>query len=235
MAAGAFVALTTTGIAPSTAHVSAAHSAAAHSAAASLARVPFLLIAADGSAREVMVYAITPDAISIDDGTGTVEEIPVSACLALVQSQDGRLARAAERPSIRRSRGWVRLRSGEQLPGVLGTGDVESPDAYPWVHASFGRLELPLDELDTMVFRSTDDPGPIDLDDGDRLVLRNGDLIDGFIAEVGAEGSSWSARPKAASRKSASRRTGRSACVSSPIARSRRGDGSGSTTGRSST
>lgn len=165
---------------------------------------PFLVFMRDGSIRTLDVTSIDERGITGVDmdamraaeqataSDGVIadpepELIPLATALALVQWSDaGTMPPSAARPDVRRTGGRIMLRSGERIPGSLIVEPGPPGETFTWRHRRFGSFEISLDDLDSMIPRTSRDPGPVELDGGDRVVLANGDLIDGFIAAIGS-------------------------------------------------
>jgi len=144
----------------------------------------FLVFLRDGSVREVSVIEFDAQRIRYDD-LGPQRELPMDEVLAMVQGRGGTLARVARQPIVRRTRGMVEMRSGERIPGLLGASPPEDPERFSWIRTPLGDLEIALEDVSRITFTMADDPGPIELADGDRVVLANGDRLDGFLDSVG--------------------------------------------------
>jgi hypothetical protein len=164
----------------------AAAPAAASASASESARMAedFIVFLRDGSVREVTVLDFDERTLRYED-LGPEATMPIADVLAMVQGRDGELARVARQPILRRTRGMVELRTGERIPGLLGATPPSDPERFSWIQTPLGDLELALEDVAEIIFLMENDPGPIELDDGDRVVLANGDRLDGFLDSVG--------------------------------------------------
>lgn len=85
--------------------------------------------------------------------------------------------------SSRLRTGQLVLADGQRFPGepMHDVTDYDK-DMLSWSHRWLGRIDVPLEDIDTVVFQS----GTIPPDDGemDSLLLSNGDRLDGFIVSL---------------------------------------------------
>lgn len=80
--------------------------------------------------------------------------------------------------------GWLRLADGQRFPGEALSGAKVADDVLVWNQSSWiGRMEVPLDRIESVVFI----PGAAVPAAGkaDVLTLANGDRIEGFILALG--------------------------------------------------
>lgn len=150
------------------------------------AREEFVLLMRDGSVRAVSVLEIRDGSI-VHDFAGRPEMVEIADVLAAVQWRTGSRTSPMVRPILRRELGVVRLRDGQHYPGAVAREPSDDEDVLSWVHPQLGRKDLPIEDIASVVFRVAADPGPIDLEEGDRVILRNGDRLDGFIMSIGAD------------------------------------------------
>ncbi|MFK7959243.1 MAG: hypothetical protein AB8G96_01855 [Phycisphaerales bacterium] len=150
------------------------------------AREEFVLLLRDGSVKAVSVLEMR-DGMIIHDFAGRPESVPIADVLAAVQWRSGSRQSPMIRPILRRELGLLRMRDGQHFPGTVAREPSEDPDVLSWVHPQLGRQNLPIEDIASVLFRVAEAPGEIELSGGDRVVLRNGDRLDGFIMSIGAE------------------------------------------------
>ncbi len=143
----------------------------------------FLVFLRDGRVRQLTVTSFDTLAIRYED-LGRDGVLLVTDVLAIVQGRDGELARVAREPILRRTRGMLELRTGERIPGLVGGEPPSSPDRLRWIATPLGDREVSLEDVARIVPIVERDPGPVELGEGDRVVLTNGDRLDGFVDSV---------------------------------------------------
>lgn len=144
----------------------------------------FLVFLRDGRVRQLTVTSFDTRSIQYED-LGQPGILTVAEVLAIVQGRDGELARIARAPILRRTRGMLELRTGERIPGLVGGEPGSSPDRLRWIASPLGDREVALEDVARIVPIVERDPGPVELAEGDRVVLTNGDRLDGFVDSVG--------------------------------------------------
>ena len=142
-----------------------------------------IVLLRDGGVLEVSVLGFDDRVLRYED-LGPIRELPVVAVLAIVQGREGMLSRSARSPILRRNRGLLHLRDGQRIPGVLAGRPAEAADAVAWVQTPVGEMQIPLDDIRLIVPSVERDPGPVDLAEGDRVVLANGDRLEGFVDTI---------------------------------------------------
>ncbi len=142
-----------------------------------------IVLLRDGGVLEVSVIGFDDRTLRYED-LGPVRELPMAAVLAIVQGREGELSRSARTPILRRNRGLLHLRDGRRIPGELAEAPAASPDAVAWVRTPVGDMDVPLEDIRLLVPSLLEDPGAFDLVDGDRVVLTNGDRLDGFVDAI---------------------------------------------------
>ena len=86
-------------------------------------------------------------------------------------------------PAVSRT-GLLRLSDGQRFPGEAFSGARAAADVLVWNQSAWlGRMEVPLDRIESVVFRpGTPVPEP---GDEDVVLLGNGDQLDGFVTALG--------------------------------------------------
>lgn len=142
-----------------------------------------IVLLRDGGVLEVSVLGFDDRTLRYED-LGPIRELPMAAVLAIVQGREGELSRSARTPILRRNRGLLHLRDGRRIPGDLSGVPAASADAVAWVRTPVGDMDVPLEDIRLLVPSLLQDPGAFDLADGDRVVLTNGDRLDGFVDAI---------------------------------------------------
>lgn len=86
-------------------------------------------------------------------------------------------------PPLDPSAAWIELTDGQRFVGQLAPGG-ENTDGVGWDSPVFGPLHFPLDLVRAIVL-DQNAARPTDIGADDTLVLRNGDVLSGFIAHIG--------------------------------------------------
>lgn len=150
---------------------------------AAVAAEDCIVLLRDGGVLEVSVLGFDDRTLRFED-LGPVRELPVAAVLAIVQGREATLSRSAATPILRRNRGLLHLRDGQRIPGVPAGRPAAAADAIAWVQTPVGAMEVPLEDIRLLVPTLERDPGPVELAEGDRVVLANGDRLDGFVDAI---------------------------------------------------
>lgn len=144
-----------------------------------------LILDAELRPRRVQVTAITPQAVAVRDETGRASAVPAGDVLAILPTLEGPAeVRAPRAEADPRGLGRLDLVGGQVFPGRL------APDAAPaetllWESASWGRLTIRLEDAAAVRFTNAGFAFPRAASAGDRVFLNNGDVAEGFVAEVG--------------------------------------------------
>jgi hypothetical protein len=77
----------------------------------------------------------------------------------------------------------LRLTDGQLLPGEAISNARPEDDTLAWNHVWLGRLDVPLDRI--RFLRLASRPIALTPGDGDRLLLANGDRLDGLVISLG--------------------------------------------------
>jgi len=80
--------------------------------------------------------------------------------------------------------GTLELTDGQEFPGSLGLAPAGSEDIV-WNHEAFGELRFPLGRVRSFARAGAMVPAPDPEGVDDMLLLVNGDLLEGFLAEIG--------------------------------------------------
>jgi hypothetical protein len=134
----------------------------------------FLLVRRSMQVEPIRLAAISDQHVEHANETGSWERAPLAECIALVNPN------AKMRP---RTTGVVILADGQRLPGELAHGANPPPDTLAWTHPWLGRIDVPLDSIQTALFNAhADAPPPAQLD---VVSLANGDHQEGLILSLG--------------------------------------------------
>jgi hypothetical protein len=134
----------------------------------------FLLIERDLEVRPVRPAEITERRlVHVDEALG-LTTVPLERCIAI-------LAREPAPPPP--APGLLTLSDGQRFPGQPISGAPGAAGLVVWSSPRFGRLEVPLDRVESVSFApGIEPPAP---GTQDVVLLANGDLLEGFIAELG--------------------------------------------------
>ena len=134
----------------------------------------FLLIRRGEPVQLIRVVEINEQALVHGDQSGGWQTIALEKCVALLDPD--------ALPSPRRSDGLLFLTDGQRFPGKALSGAPQSKDVFVWNHNRFGRMEVPLEWVRTVLLAGDTVPPP---HEADVLMLRNGDVVEGFIITLG--------------------------------------------------
>ncbi|MBG84671.1 MAG: hypothetical protein CMJ40_09015 [Phycisphaerae bacterium] len=130
----------------------------------------FLVILEQNSPRSVHLGTIESSGTELLDVDEGWFETPFRECLAIIREDEWK-------PIPSRMR--VFSRDGQVFPGSFMSGDEDSITIrHPWMR----EMRIPLDDVDRVEFRSSDTS--ITDTDQDHLLLRNGDVMSGFIEMI---------------------------------------------------
>lgn len=148
---------------------------AAYSAHAADDPDEFLLIRRLEPVRRISLIEISPSALVYGDDNGTWSRLALDDCVAILSSD--------AMVKSQRSRGLLVLADGQRLPGKALFGEPAADSVLVWNHTWLGRLEVPLEQIRTVLFQRHSVAPPAG--DADMLLLANGDLVEGFIRTLG--------------------------------------------------
>ena len=135
----------------------------------------FLLIRRGEPVKLIRVVEINEQALVHGDQSGGWHTIALQKCVALLNPD--------VLPPRRRSDGLLSLTDGQRFPGKALPGAPITKDLFVWNHNRFGRLEVPLEWVRTVLL--TGDTTATVTREADVLMLRNGDVVEGFITALG--------------------------------------------------
>ncbi len=135
----------------------------------------FLLIRRGEPVQLIRVVEINEKALIHGDQSGGWQTIALEKCIALLKPD--------VLPPLRRSDGLLVLTDGQRFPGKPLPGAPITKDLFVWNHNRFGRLEVPLEWVRTVLL--TGGTIPTVMREADVLMLRNGDVVEGFITALG--------------------------------------------------
>ena len=135
----------------------------------------FLLIRRGHPVQSIRVVEINEQALVHGDPAGGWQTIALDDCVALLNPQ------AAPRPPG--SGGLLILADGQRFPGKALSGAPKAEDLFVWNHSRFGRMEVPLEWVRTVLLAGA--AAPVPPHEGDVLMLRNGDVVEGLITALG--------------------------------------------------
>ncbi len=135
----------------------------------------FLLIRRGQPVQSIRVVEINEQALVYGDPAAGWQTIALDDCVALLNPQ------AAPRPPG--SRGLLTLADGQRFPGKALSGAPKTDGLFVWNHSRFGRMEVPLAWVRTVLLAG--DAAPVPSHEGDVLMLRNGDVVEGLITALG--------------------------------------------------
>ncbi len=135
----------------------------------------FLLIRNDQPIEDINLVQISEQSLVAGDTSGGWRVINLSNCVGLLDPEIKIRSRGI--------RGLLILSSGQRFPGKALSGAASNNDVFVWNHARFGRIEVPLDRVRTVLL--TADAKPSSSGSADLVVLRNGDEVGGFVSALG--------------------------------------------------
>jgi len=135
----------------------------------------FLLVRRGQPVQAIRVVEINEQALVYGDPAAGWQTIALDDCVALLNPQ------AAPRPPG--SRGLLMLADGQRFPGKALSGAPKTDGLFVWNHSRFGRMEVPLAWVRTVLL--VGDAAPVPPHEGDVLMLRNGDMVEGLITALG--------------------------------------------------
>ena len=105
------------------------------------------------------------------------EKVPLTDCIALLNPQ-------AKQPTTKM--GMLMLADGQRFPGSVAESQPSEAkgETVPWQHAELGKLDVPLDLIETIILTPNVTPPPPGID-GDVVLLANGDRQEGLIVSFG--------------------------------------------------
>ena len=151
----------------------------------------FLVLLDDGTRRNIELMNVADGLEAFMASGGNEASSELSGVVAAIAADGDVIASPAKRIRPFLDQGMVFLTDGRRLPGTAvalpASDDDSDADFLPWVHPWLNDVRVPLDEIEYVFFRIADAPGLIELDEADRVVLLNGDVVDGFL--VGLNGA----------------------------------------------
>ncbi len=134
----------------------------------------FLLVRADGQVQLVTLVEINQRTLVHGDPDRGWVSLGLQGCVALLNPEAA--------PAVRRQ-GMLRLGDGQRFPGEALSGAKPGDDMVAWNHATLGRLEVPLDRIESVAF--TAGAVPLRPEGADVVLLANGDRVEGFVTALG--------------------------------------------------
>jgi hypothetical protein len=133
----------------------------------------FILIDRALQTHPVRVVEVSERLVTYLGGEEQIDQMPVRDCIALLRPA----------PRIESARkGMLQLADGQRLPGEAVSAAADD-DVLVWNHALLGRVHVPLNDIDWVVFSGV--LRPPELGQSDVVVLANGDRLEGFITRLG--------------------------------------------------
>ncbi|MCZ6834550.1 MAG: hypothetical protein O7G85_02135 [Planctomycetota bacterium] len=132
----------------------------------------YLLIQDELRIQHIRLVEIRGDSlVHLKDGLWIT--VDLNECIAILHTK---------KKSSRSVEGVLVLTDGQRFPGVPASVFDQTDGELNWNHRWLGRLDIPLDDIQSVVFQpgaTVPEPG-----DGDVLRLVNGDRFDGFIVSL---------------------------------------------------
>ena len=135
----------------------------------------FLLIRRGQPVQAIRVVEINEQALVYGDPVAGWQSIALDDCVALLNTQ------AAPWPPG--SGGLLMLADGQRFPGKALSGAPKTAGLFVWNHSRFGRMEVPLAWVRTVLLAGGAPLVPSH--EADVLMLRNGDVVEGLITALG--------------------------------------------------
>ncbi len=135
----------------------------------------FLLIRRDHRLEAIQLVGIRDQTLVYGDQDQGLARVLLSRCLALFR---------AEAAPADVSGGLLRLADGQRFPGRAFSGASGADGVLVWDQSSWlGRMEVPLQRIESVAF--TQGAAIPRMGDGDRLLLANGDRLEGLVTALG--------------------------------------------------
>lgn len=140
----------------------------------------------DGALRSRVLTNVTisHDGVRGRDSRGRSVTVPRGEALAIVPSLRplGTVDAANEKPPP-----MLRLTDGQALPGVLSTSTVGEGDSLLWESSLLGSVSIPLERISLLILRpEARGADHLRATSSDTVLLLNGDMIDGYLEDIGA-------------------------------------------------
>ncbi len=135
----------------------------------------FLLLRRDHRLETIQLVGIRDQTLVYGDHDQGFASVLLSNCLAIFR---------AEAAPADVSGGLLRLADGQRFPGQAFSGASGADGVLVWDQSSWlGRMEVPLQRIESVVF--TQGASIPRMGDGDRLLLANGDRLEGLVTALG--------------------------------------------------
>ena len=135
----------------------------------------FLLLRRDHRLETIQLVGIRDQTLVYGDQDQGFASVLLSSCLALFR---------AEAAPAGLSGGLLRLADGQRFPGQAFSGASGADGVLVWDQSSWlGRMEVPLQRIESVAF--TQGASIPRMGDGDRLLLANGDRLEGLVTALG--------------------------------------------------
>lgn len=136
-----------------------------------------LLIGRDHQVHSVRLVRINDRSLVYGDAAGGLKTVAIEQCVALLDSDAAPAAPGG---------GLLRLADGQRFPGEALSGGRPADDVLVWIHPLMGRMEVPLDRIESVMFaESAALPAMKSARAADVLLLANGDELEGFVTALG--------------------------------------------------
>ncbi|MHC4107480.1 MAG: hypothetical protein ACYSTY_05275 [Planctomycetota bacterium] len=135
----------------------------------------FVLIRRDRQVQHVGRIQIGEGALLYQDPAYGWRSVDLETCVAIFDPQAA--------PGGAAQKGVLRLADGQQFPGEALSGAEPADNVLVWNHAWLGRMEIGLDQIESVVFARGAPLGSSNR--GDVLLLANGDRLEGFVTALG--------------------------------------------------
>lgn len=134
----------------------------------------FLLIRRSMDVQTIRLSAITDLHVEHLPADRSWERVPLGECIALLN------------PSVdlrTHMTGLIVLADGQRIPGEYAAGAKAEGDVLAWTHPWLGRIDVPLNAIETVSFAGSSKPPPPG--QRDVVLLANGDAREGLIVSIG--------------------------------------------------
>ncbi|MCI0362335.1 MAG: hypothetical protein L0Y44_16150 [Phycisphaerales bacterium] len=135
----------------------------------------FLLVRRSLDVQSIKLTAIEDQVVVHLPAEGNWVRVPLADCIALLKVSHSTPKAGA--------RGLLMLATGERVPGEAISANAQSADSLAWNHREFGRMDVPIKLIETVLFAPGIDPpqaGQYDV-----VLLANGDRQDGIVVSLG--------------------------------------------------
>lgn len=146
------------------------------------------LLRADLTRTRITLRSLTATELVARDSKGSAMRLPLSDVVALLPIDQAMGVSVEQLGTVRTTRdrseqGWLVLRDGQTLPGVIDDSMVSTnTDALPWRTTRFGSLAFSLEDVSLVRFVDAAQASQLRNQRDDMVLLTNADRLTGFVS-----------------------------------------------------